>query len=402
MLTMASDLVLVLNSGSSSLKFSLFDPSSDQAVIAGLAERLGFDTPVLHLYTDPQPVTLELAEGSHTEALDVALQQLAAAGFDRAGIAAAGHRVVHGGETFQAPVPVTPEVMDQIEALSHLAPLHNPANLSGMRALTRLLPDIPQVAVFDTAFHQTLSQEVFTYAIPHRLYRDHGLRRYGFHGTSHQYVAAEAARILQLPPERQRIITAHLGNGCSATAVVNGESVDTSMGLTPLEGLVMGTRSGNIDPSLHEFLQLHEGLSLAEITHLLNRESGLLGLSERSNDMRTLVEASQNGDAQAQLAIDVFCFRLAREISALLAASGGLDALVFTGGIGENAALIREQVINRLSWLGLNLDVTANLNHGATQMGLISTTWEPGVLVIPTREDWIIAQAARALLTTGQ
>lgn len=408
---MTSSLILVLNSGSSSLKFSVFNATDHSEPMSGLAERLGTDEATLswrsHLSdhsssnpSSPDKQARQLPGADHSQALAALIDLLQEQGYQHADLKAAGHRVVHGGEVFSESVLITPQVLADINALNHLAPLHNPANLAGINALTKLLPQLPQVAVFDTAFHQSIPAAAYTYALPWRYYEEHNVRRYGFHGTSHRYVSQEAVRRLQLEPNAHRVITAHLGNGCSACAVKNGQSLDTTMGLTPLEGLVMGTRSGDIDPSVHQFLHDQTGMSLAEITDVLNRESGLLGISGLSNDMRTLVDAAEDGHVRATLAIDVFCYRLAKAISGLVVATGGLDVLVFTGGIGENASGVREKTINHLNWLGLNLDVTANLNHGQYQMGQISTTQEPAVMVIPTEEEWMIAQDTMAL-TTG-
>ncbi|MFC3853628.1 acetate/propionate family kinase [Salinispirillum marinum] len=404
---MTASLILVLNSGSSSLKSSVFDLQQNQEVFTALAERLL--TPQAQLtWRTPESgkQTLDIAGADHTAAFGQLIAAMTNAGLNTNQLHAVGHRVVHGGEAFSASVRINDTIMNTIEQLAHLAPLHNPANAEGIRAVQRLFPDLPQVAVFDTAFHQSLPPAAYTYALPYAYYKDHGVRRYGFHGTSHRYVSAEAVARLDLDPESHRLITAHLGNGCSACAVKNGQSLDTTMGMTPLEGLVMGTRCGDIDPSLHDFLAQRTGLSLGEITHVLNKESGLLGISGLSNDMRTLMEAAESTSAEitepqrarAQLAIDVFCYRLAKAIASLTVATGGLDALVFTGGIGENAANIRTQVVHHLSWLGLNLDVTANLSHGRDQMGLVSTTREPAVMVIPTREEWLIAQDTQRLV----
>lgn len=404
---MTASLILVLNSGSSSLKSSVFDLQQNQEVFTALAERLL--TPEAELtWRTPESgkQTLDIAGADHTAAFGQLITAMNSSGVNANQLYAVGHRVVHGGEAFSASVRITDTIMNTIEQLAHLAPLHNPANAEGIRAVQRLFPALPQVAVFDTAFHQSLPPAAYTYALPYAYYQEHGVRRYGFHGTSHRYVSAEAVARLDLDPENHRLITAHLGNGCSACAVKNGQSLDTTMGMTPLEGLVMGTRCGDIDPSLHDFLAQRTGLSLGEITHVLNKESGLLGISGLSNDMRTLMEAAESTSAEitapqrarAQLAIDVFCYRLAKAIASLTVATGGLDALVFTGGIGENAANIRTQVVHHLSWLGLNLDVTANLSHGRDQMGLVSTTREPAVMVIPTREEWLIAQDTQRLV----
>lgn len=404
---MTASLILVLNSGSSSLKSSVFDMQENHEVFSALAERLL--TPQAQLtWRTPElgKHSIDIAGADHTEAFSQLITAMETAGLNTDQLQAVGHRVVHGGEAFSASVRINTQVMSAIEQLAHLAPLHNPANAEGIRAVETLFPRLPQVAVFDTAFHQTLPPAAYTYALPYAYYQEHGVRRYGFHGTSHRYVSQEAVLRLDLDPDDHRIITAHLGNGCSAAAVKNGQSLDTTMGMTPLEGLVMGTRCGDIDPSLHDFLAQRTGLTLHEITHVLNKESGLLGISGLSNDMRTLLEATEQGTpditeqqrARAQLAVDVFCYRLAKSIASLCVATGGLDALVFTGGIGENAASIRTQVVHHLSWLGLNLDVTANLSHGRDQMGLVSTTRHPAVMVIPTREEWLIAQDTQRLV----
>lgn len=387
---------LVINSGSSSLKFSLFSAASDTEVLNGLAERLDSSEAVL---------TWQDASGKHRQALPGeghkgalrAVGQLLEQGFGRP--TAIGHRVVHGGEAFSEAVLINPEVIDGIRACASLAPLHNPPAILGIETLQTLYPTVPQVAVFDTAFHQSLAAEAYLYAVPLQWYRDLGVRRYGFHGTSHRYVAGQAVERLGLDANDHGIISAHLGNGCSATAVRDGRAVDTTMGLTPLEGLVMGTRSGDVDPGLHAYLADRLGWSLEQINTALNRQSGLLGLSDLSNDMRTLVEAADKGHEQARLAIDVFCFRLARKIGGLAMSLTRLDALVFTGGIGENAAPIRQQVLQHLSLLGFSCDQAANNRPGDT--GLISRPDSTATLVIPTREEWMIAQDTRRL-TEGQ
>lgn len=384
--------VLVINSGSSSLKFSVFDMQAGREVMAGLAERLESPEALLTWRGDGEKQRREIPGQGHEGALREVHSLLS----DMGAPAAIGHRVVHGGEAFSGSVVIDEAVIEGIDRCASLAPLHNPPNLLGIRAMQRLYPDVPQVAVFDTAFHQTLAPEAYLYPVPIRLYREQGVRRYGFHGTSHQYVAGEAVRRLNLDPDDHGLITAHLGNGCSATAVRNGRSVDTTMGMTPLEGLVMGTRSGDVDPGLHEFLAEKLDLSLAEITAMLNRESGLLGLSELSNDMRTLAEAAASGNDNAQRAIDVFCFRLARHIGALAASLTRFDALVFTGGIGENAASVREQVLKHLPLFGFKCDSALNRKNGDDQ-GRISVQDLPVALVIPTREEWVIANDAYRL-----
>lgn len=381
--------VLVINSGSSSLKFSVFDMHTGREVLAGLAERLGTAEALMSWQGEGAKQHRAIPDQGH----DGALREVHSLLDDVGTLVAIGHRVVHGGEAFSGSVVIDEAVIEGIEGCASLAPLHNPANLLGIRAMQRLYPSVPQVAVFDTAFHQSLAPEAYLYAIPIRLYREQRVRRYGFHGTSHQYVAGEAVHRLELDPQDHGLITAHLGNGCSAAAIHNGRSVDTTMGMTPLEGLVMGTRSGDMDPGLHEFLAEKLGLTLAEITAMLNRESGLLGLSALSNDMRTLTEAAQTGNGDAQRAIEVFCFRLARQIGALAASLPRLDALVFTGGIGENAAPVREQVLKRLPLFGFECDTALNRQHGDDR-GRINAPGTTTAVVIPTREEWMIANDA--------
>jgi acetate kinase len=313
--------VLVLNCGSSSLKFALIDPVSRLTRLSGVAERLFEPEPSLTV-RDPEKTVTKLEAQGHEAALQGVLAALEARGLSD--VSSVGHRVVHGGERFKRSVRISPEVLAGIEACVPLAPLHNPANVLGIRGAMAAFPNLEHVAVFDTAFHQTMPERAFRYAVPNELYLEHGVRRYGFHGTSHAFVTAQAAKILAVPLERSAFVSAHLGNGCSLAAVLNGRSVDCSMGLTPLEGLVMGTRSGDIDPGLHGFLQTQLGWSLEKITGVLNRESGLLGLSGLSNDCRELEAAAQNGHAGAQLALEVFCYRLAKGIAAMSVALGKL------------------------------------------------------------------------------
>jgi len=383
--------VLVINCGSSSLKFALIEPATGEVLCRGLAERLGAAGASLAI--DARAPT-PLAEGAgHTEALDRILAELGGRSVD-----AVGHRVVHGGEAFSDSVVLDDAAIANIEACSELAPLHNPANLRGIRAALARYRDLRHVAVFDTAFHHTLPPQAYLYAVPYELYTKHKVRRYGFHGTSHRYVASVAAQLLGKAPAELNLVTAHLGNGCSATAVRGGKSVDTTMGLTPLEGLVMGTRSGDVDPNLHEFLADHTGRSLSEITDLLNRQSGLLGLSGSSNDMRTLLDAKARGDERAKIAIDVFCYRLAKAVLGLTAALDRLDALVFTGGIGEHAAPIRAQTLDALRVLGPVLDPRLNEKHGRESNGRI--THESSALtalVVPTNEELVIARETARL-----
>jgi len=393
---MTSGNVLVINCGSSSLKFAALQPESGAIACHGLAERLGTRQARLTSGTGP---AIELDErAGPAEVLARAeplLRPLA--------LSAVGHRVVHGGEAFADSVLLDAAALAEIRAASRLAPLHNPANLLGIEAAKARFGQLPQVAVFDTAFHQSLPPKAYLYALPYELYAEQQVRRYGFHGTSHRYVAGEAARLLGKPLSELQLITAHLGNGCSTCAIKAGQSLDTSMGLTPLEGLVMGTRSGDVDPNLHQFIAERTGQSLSEITDLLNRKSGLLGLSGVSNDMRTVLGAAEH-NPRARLAVDVFCYRLAKSILGLCAALQRLDALVFTGGIGEHAAVVRAQVLSELAFLGAELDAPANLEHGQQSNGRISAASSRLLaLVVPTNEELVIArETARCASVAGK
>lgn len=383
--------ILVINCGSSSIKFALVNEDSATFPLHGLAERLGSDDAVLHWQRDGEKQSRDIPCGDHRTALATLLPLVEqAAGGALHGI---GHRVVHGGERFTAAGLITPETLAAIRATSPLAPLHNPANLLGIEAAMAIFPQLPQVAVFDTAFHQTLPPHAYRYAVPEALYREHGVRRYGFHGTSHRYVSHRAAELAGLAIGDSSWLTAHLGNGASTCAIVNGQSRDTSMGLTPLEGLVMGTRSGDIDPGLHAHLARALGWSLDKIDTLLNKESGLLGLSGLSNDMRSLEQARDQGHAGATLAIEVFCYRLAKSLAALSCALPRLDGLIFTGGIGENSALIRSKTVAHLGLLGLHLDHEANARCIRGQAGAIHVVAAGAVriLVVPTNEERQIA-----------
>ena len=319
-------------------------------------------------------------------------------GFDES-LLAVGHRVVHGGEDFAESVLLSGEVLQAIRDVAHLAPLHNPANITGIEAALTAFPALPQAAVFDTAFHQTMPAHAYLYALPRSLYEDHGIRRYGMHGTSHQYVAGQAAELLGRELEHSNLITAHLGNGASVAAILGGRSVDTSMGLTPLEGLIMGTRTGDLDPSISHYLVTQLDYSLEQVEELFNTQSGLLGISELSNDVRSLEEAAAEGHAGAALALDMFCYRLAKYVGAYTAVLGRVDALVLTGGVGENSAGVRSGLIQRLGGLGYELDPRANLAMRFGQEGLISTPGSATTLVVPTNEEWVIARDAARLAT---
>jgi acetate kinase len=384
----SSGLVLVLNSGSSSVKYALVDPDTGQRPLSGQAENIGS------------------SGGSYHDAITRILDHLDDKG--HVDLAGAGHRVVHGGERFSDSVLVGDEVIAAIRSYSRLAPLHNPANLAGIEAVGQLRPGLPQVAVFDTAFHQTMPPAAYRYAVPPEWYTQYAVRRYGFHGTSYRFVSARAAELLsRLPTGRPpaghpsgalRLVVAHLGNGCSAAAISGGRSVDTTMGLTPLEGLVMGTRSGDVDPGLLAYLAERTGQSVADLTDTLDTRSGLLGLSGTSNDMRTITESAEQGDERAQLALDVFVHRLARAVAGLTASLGGLDALVFTAGIGENSVVVRRRVLARLGFLGLAEDPAANAAHGRTSGGRISLPGPVQALVVPTDEELMIARDTARLV----
>jgi len=388
--------ILVINCGSSSIKFALVNEAQETFMLSGLAERLGSPEAVLHWQQGEQKDSLVLPGADHRLALSHLLPvvQQAAAG-ELHGI---GHRVVHGGEHFSGASRLDATSLQAIRQVAPLAPLHNPANLLGIEAAMKLFPTLTQVAVFDTAFHQSLPEHAYRYAVPQALYAEHGVRRYGFHGTSHHYVSRQAAQMSGLAYDASSWLVAHLGNGCSTCAVENGHSRDTSMGLTPLEGLVMGTRSGDVDPNLHSHLARTLGWSLEQIDSMLNKDSGLLGLSGLSNDMRTLEQAREQGHAGATLAIEVFCYRLAKSLAAMSCALRRLDGLIFTGGIGENSALIRSKTVNHLSLLGLQLDAQANARCVRGVAGAIHADGHPRVLVVPTNEERQIALDTLALL----
>lgn len=394
-----ASLVLVINSGSSSLKFSLLPFTDGLPVFSGLAEKLGLDEACITFKDHAGNKTNEmLSESSHLYALKILFAEL-----DQRQLLSAvkviGHRVAHGGSEFKHSVALDEQVIKKIHALSGLAPLHNPANLIGIETAMALLPSVPQVAVFDTAFHQTLAPEAYTYAIPQE-YQDHyQVRRYGFHGTSHRYIAAEAISEFNLDPNDHGILIAHLGNGSSVCAVRNGKSVDTSMGMTPLEGLVMGTRCGDLDFGAAAYIASSTGQSIESLYKILNNQSGLFGLSGISSDCRTLEEARSQGDERATLAIDVMVHRLARHIGAHLASLHRLDALIFTGGIGENSSLVRELTVKRLGVFRLQLDDEKNQQAFGGRRSIISKENSPLVIVLPTNEEQMIAMDAVSIST---
>ena len=395
---MSNAMVLVINTGSSSIKMALVGMPAEQLIGEAVAERLGEPGAKLSWNLAGEEQSIDLAAAEHDSAMRKMLDMLFAR-VDKQSITAVGHRVVHGGERFTKATLLNAAVIAEIESLSHLAPLHNPANLLGIRSVMKHLPDIPHVAIFDTAFHHAMPSRARLYAVPYEWYSEYGLRRYGFHGSSHHYVAQQAAAVLGREFDDCRLITAHLGNGCSATAIANGVSVDTTMGLTPLDGLVMGSRSGDVDPGLHEFIARVSGQSLARITEVLNRESGLLGLSGKSNDMRTLLEVAGSGDERAILAVEIFCYRLAKSLAGLAVALGSVDAIIFTGGIGEHAAVIRAKTAAQLAILGVELDAEKNSQHGKYSNGSISHSEASlPLLVISTSEEKMIARQSYEIL----
>ena len=399
----AGSSVLVFNSGSSSVKFALLLAGTGERLMGGIGERLGTPEASLRVQWFPAAATEErLPAGTHRAVMTRVLGHLAETGHSDAELLGAGHRVVHGGERFASSIRVDDAVIAALRSYNHLAPLHNPANLAGIEAVRAVLPNLPQVAVFDTAFHQTMPPHAFRYAVPEEWYTRHGVRRYGFHGISHRFVSEQAAAMLGRQPRELRLVTAHLGNGCSATAVRDGVSVDTTMGLTPLEGLVMGTRSGDVDPGLIGYLADRTGMNVNEITQALNADSGLQGLSGMGNDMRTVTDAAADGNERAQLALDVFVHRLSKAIAALVVGLQRLDALVFTGGIGENSAVVRSLVLSRLGFLGLAEDAQANADHGRHTGGRISVAGPVLALVVPTDEELLIARDTARVIAAGR
>jgi acetate kinase len=410
--------ILVLNCGSSTIKFQLIatdleriEQNADQKLARGVIERIGGEA-LLSLQAEGQAARSTALLHDIRAAVDHILRWACSESSQVSDIRsitdiqAVGHRVVHGGERFMRSALITDEVLRGIEDCIDLAPLHNPANIKGILAVRELLgAGLPQVAVFDTAFHQTLPAHAYLYALPYQLYRRHRIRRYGFHGTSHRYIAYRYRQLRNLPRNEVNIITLHLGNGCSAAAIKGGDPLDTSMGLTPLEGLMMGTRSGDVDPSIVDFIGTKEGLSAREVESLLNKQSGLLGISGLTHDMRDLLdEARENQDRRALLAIQIFCYRVRKYIGAYLAALNGTDAVVFAGGIGENSAEIRAQICAGLEWLGLQLDGERNAAMIGGREGLISADDSRlAAYVIPTDEELLIARdTARCVQTPTQ
>ncbi|RIN78496.1 acetate kinase [Staphylococcus simulans] len=391
-----SKLVLAINAGSSSLKFQLIEMPEEKLVSKGLIERIGLKGSKITVEYNGQKFTDEKEISDHVKAVDLMLDSLINHGIirDINDIDGTGHRVVHGGELFPESALVTDEVEKQIESLTELAPLHNPANLMGIRAFRKLLPNIPHVAVFDTSFHQTMPEQAYLYSLPFHYYKDYGIRKYGFHGTSHKYVSQRAAEILNRPIEELRIISCHIGNGASIAAIDGGESVDTSMGFTPLAGVTMGTRSGDIDPALIPYIMEKTGKSAEEVLDILNKESGLLGISGTSSDLRDLEQDAEEGKTRAKLALDVFASRIHKYIGSYTAKMHGVDVIVFTAGVGENSDEVRGRVLEGLEFMGVYWDPKKNEQiHGSE--GFINYPHSPvKVLVIPTNEEVMIARDA--------
>jgi acetate kinase len=385
--------ILVLNCGSSSIKYQFIDTKEKIALAKGVVERIGMSSAVLsHSRYDGDGIKIVGEILDHTIAIEYVLGVILSKNHgvidSKDDIEAVGHRVVHGGETFSDSVLITDEVMQVLQDNIELAPLHNPPNIKGIQAVKRILPNVPQCAVFDTAFHTKMPPKSFLYGIPYELYKKHKIRKYGFHGTSHSYVAHKAAEILGKNINELKIVTAHLGNGCSMSAVQDGISVDTSMGFTPLEGLIMGTRSGDADPSLILYIMGKEGLSLSEAGTLLNKHSGLIGISGVSSDMRELIAAIKEGNKRAKYAFDIFCYRIKKYLGSYAAAMGGLDAFVFTGGIGENSSEVRSEVCSNLEFLGIELDEERNNSNNEI---ISKSSSKVPVLRIPTNEELVIA-----------
>jgi len=395
-----SDFVLVVNAGSSSLKYSLIDAGSGEEAADGVVERIGESNGIITHRGPSGEDRTEREVATHEDALAAVLDAFEAHGpsLHEVELEAIGHRVVHGGDRFGDPVLIDDDLVSAVRDLVPLAPLHNPANLEGIEVSRRLFPDLPQVAIFDTAFHQTLPEHAYTYAVPLAWREDHKVRRYGFHGTSHAFVSREAARLLGRDPAETNLVVLHLGNGCSATAVAGGESVDTSMGMTPLEGLVMGTRSGDLDPALHAHLHRQVGWSLDEIDRVLNRSSGLKGLAGE-NDFRELQHLVDAGDAGARLAFDVYCYRIRKYVGAYTAVLGRVDAVVFTAGVGQHSAPVRTASVGGLELLGIALDPERNEAATGRETAVVSRDGSRvAVLVVPTNEEWEIARQALAVV----
>lgn len=393
--------VLVINCGSSSLKYQLINSESEEVLAKGLCERIGIDGRLTYQKAGLDKEVTDAPMPTHKEAIKMVLDALTndktGAIASLAEVGAVGHRMVHGGEKFTSSAVINDEMIKAVESCNPLAPLHNPANLIGVNACKELMPDVPMVGVFDTAFHQTMPKEAYLYGLPYEYYEKYGVRRYGFHGTSHSFVSKETAKFLGMDLENSKIIVAHLGNGASISAVKNGKCVDTSMGLTPLAGLVMGTRCGDIDPAILEYIAQKENLDLTGVMNVLNKKSGVQGISGVSSDFRDLENGMNEGNERCADALNVFCYNVAKFIGAYVAAMNGVDAIAFTAGIGENAPLVREKVLGYLGYLGVSLDAEANKKRGDNNV--ISTQdSKVKVVVVPTNEELAICRDTVALV----
>ena len=394
--------ILVINAGSSSLKYQLLNPETQEVLAKGLCERIGIDGKFTYKPTGKEAVKeADVAMPTHSEAIQTVLNALVDPANGVIGsmdeIGAVGHRVVHGGEKFASSVLITDEVMAAIEECNPLAPLHNPANIIGIKACQALMPNTPMVAVFDTAFHQTMPPVAYTYALPYEYYEQDKVRRYGFHGTSHKYVSQRAAVMLGKPIEELKLISCHLGNGSSITAINGGKSVDTSMGFTPLAGLPMGTRCGDIDAGILEYLMNKHGYNIDEMLNILNKKSGVLGISGVSSDFRDLEDAAPKGNQRAQLALDSFDYNVKKLVGAYAAAMGGVDAIIFTAGVGENGPDTRANVVSGLEYMGVKLDAEKNNTRGK-EVDVATDDSKVRVLVIPTNEELMIAMDTAAIV----
>jgi acetate kinase len=385
--------IIAINAGSSSLKFQLFDMPEESVITKGLIERIGLDNAVFNISVNGEKKEEITDIPDHEVAVKMLLEKLTGFGIIDSlnEIQGIGHRVVHGGELFNESVLITDEVIEKIEDLSDLAPLHNPANLTGIKAFRNVLPNVPAVAVFDTAFHQSMPESSFLYSLPYEYYKDFGIRKYGFHGTSHKYVSERAAEMLGRPKEQVRLISCHLGNGASIAAIEGGKSIDTSMGFTPLAGVAMGTRSGNIDPALIPFIMEKTGSTAEEVLNILNKKSGMLGVSGFSSDLRDIEQQASEGNERAELALEVFANRIHKYIGSYASRMYGVDAIVFTAGIGENSSLVREKVLQGLEFMGVYWDPARNNVRG--EETFINYPHSPvKVMIIPTNEEVMIAR----------
>jgi acetate kinase len=385
--------IIAINAGSSSLKFQLFEMPSEEVITKGLVERIGLNDSIFNITVNGEKIQKTLDIPNHEVAVQMLLETLTAKGIIKSldEINGVGHRVVHGGELFNDSVLITDQVLEQIEGLSELAPLHNPANVTGIKAFHSVLPNVPAIAVFDTAFHQTMPESSYLYSLPYEYYQKYGIRKYGFHGTSHKYVSHRAAELLGRPLEHLRLISCHLGNGASIAAIEGGRSIDTSMGFTPLAGVTMGTRSGNIDPALIPFIMEKTGKTAEEVLDVLNKKSGMLALSGFSSDLRDIEQEATKENERAQLALDVFANRIHKYIGSYAARMYGVDAIIFTAGIGENSVSIREKILKGLEFMGVYFDPSLNKVRG--EEAFINYPHSPvKVIVIPTNEEVMIAR----------